>query len=345
MGRHKVAVLPGDGVGPEVIEATLSVLDAVQDTIKGLKLDIIKADAGFYCIDKYGTNLPEETVEVLKKTDATLKGPMTTPEEPNLPPSVAVTIRKMFNLYANVRPSKSLPGVNTIASDVDLVIVRENTEGLYSGKEFELVKGVTVALRIISKEATKKVARFALNLAKQRKRHLTVVHKANILRLTDGLFRDTVYEEARNFPEVNVDEMHVDAVTLQLIKRPSQFDVLVTENMFGDIISDEAAQIVGGLGIAPAANIGDGYAMFEPVHGSAPKYAGMKKVNPIATILASKMMLDYFNEEKAAMLIQKAVEQILSEKRVLTYDLGGNARTDEVGREVARKVMEIGAVI
>jgi isopropylmalate/isohomocitrate dehydrogenase-like protein len=337
---YRIAVLPGDGIGPEVTNAALLVLDALQDSIKGLKLKYIKGEAGYDCIEKYGTNLPVETIEILKNSDACLKGPMTTPEEPGSPPSVAVTIRKMFDLYANVRPCKSLPGVPALKPNIDLIILRENTEGLYAGKEMEIVPGVGIALRVITRKACERIAKFAFRLALERKKHVTYVHKANILKLTDGIFKQAVLDVSKEFPNVSLEEVRIDAMAMRLIKMPEAFDVIVTTNMFGDILSDEAAQTVGGLGIAAGANIGDNYGMFEPVHGSAPKYAGKDKVNPIAMILATKMMMEYFKEKEAAEKIEKAVFKVLKEGRVKTYDLGGNAKCSEVAKEIAKKILD-----
>jgi isocitrate/isopropylmalate dehydrogenase len=263
---------------------------------------------------------------------------MTTPEEPDAPVSVAVTLRRMFNLYANVRPCRSFPRVEALKPNIDLVVVRENTEGLYSGAEFELAPGVGVALRIITKEASKRIAEFAFKLAADRKKHLTYVHKGNILRITDGIFKDAVKEAALKHPDVTVEELYVDAATMQLIKKPESFDVIVTTNLFGDILSDEAAQVTGSLGLAAGANIGDAYGMFEPVHGSAPKYKGQNRVNPIATIMAASMMLDYLGEKQAAARIEKAVMRVLSEGKVRTADLGGSSTTSEMCTAIASKI-------
>jgi len=341
MDKIKLAVLKGDGIGPEVVDSALKVLDAVQDVIKGLQIEYIFADAGYYCIEKYGTNLPKETIEILKKTTCVLKGPMTTPEEEGMPPSVAVQIRKLFNLYANVRPVKVYPRTRPLVQDVDLVIVRENTEGLYSGIEVNL-GDYAFALRIITKKGVERVGRFALNLAMKRKKHLTIVHKANILRVTDGMFKNLIYEIGKKeFPEVKIDDVHIDIMTVNLIKRANEYDVIVAENMFGDILSDEAAHVAGGIGLAAGANIGDNYAMFEPVHGSAPKYTGKNVVNPIATILATKMMFEWLNINKAAKLIEDAVIKVLEEGKTLTYDLGGSSKTFEVAENIAKKVREL----
>ncbi|MEM1581674.1 MAG: isocitrate/isopropylmalate dehydrogenase family protein [Candidatus Bathyarchaeia archaeon] len=337
---YKIAVLPGDGIGPEVVDVAVKVLSAVQKVEKGLGIDFVYGEAGYNCIEKYGTNLPQKTMNMLKETHACLKGPMTTPEEPGAPPSVAVTIRRMFNLYANVRPCRSLPGVWSLKPNVDLVIIRENTEGLYFGKEYEISPGKGIALRVITREASERVARFAFRLAERRRRYLTCVHKRNILRITDGIFRDAVFSLAEEFPLVHVDEEHIDAMAMRLIKEPERFDVIVTTNLFGDILSDEAAQITGGIGLAAGANIGDTYGMFEPVHGSAPKHAGKNKANPIATVLAAKMMMEYLGECEAAERIELAVENVLSEGKVKTYDLGGDATTQDMGNAIIEKILE-----
>ncbi|MEM2843163.1 MAG: isocitrate/isopropylmalate dehydrogenase family protein [Candidatus Bathyarchaeia archaeon] len=336
--KYKIAVLPGDGIGPEVVDAALKVLKAVQEA-SSFKLEFLIGEAGLNCVKKYGTNLPSHTIDLIKESDACLKGPMTTPEGAGTHVSVAVQLRKMFNLYANIRPCKSLPNVPSLKPNVDLIVLRENTEGLYSGKEFEVSSGVGIALRIITKKACERIARFGFNLAVKRRKHVTFIHKANILKITDGIFTQAALNIAREFPEVQVDDMHIDAAAMQLIKKPEFFDVIVTTNLFGDILSDEAAQLVGGLGVVPGANIGDNYGMFEPVHGSAPKYAGQNKVNPIATILASKMMLEYLGEFKAANKIEEAVLKVLKEGETLTYDLGGSAKTSEVAEVISKKIL------
>jgi isopropylmalate/isohomocitrate dehydrogenase-like protein len=335
---YSIAVLKGDGIGPEVTEAAVKVLEAVQDSSKNLTFNFLYGEAGYHCITEYGTNLPEETIALLKRSNACLKGPMTTPEEPGAPVSVAVTLRRMFNLYANMRPCRSFPSVEALKPNIDLVVVRENTEGLYSGAEFELAPGVGVALRIITKEASTRIAEFAFKLAAKRRKHLTYVHKGNILRITDGIFKDAVKEVALKHPDVTVGELHVDAATMQLIKKPESFDVIVTTNLFGDILSDEAAQVTGSLGLAAGANIGETYGMFEPVHGSAPKYAGKNRVNPIATVMAASMMLDYLNEKEAAAKIEKAVLSVLGKGKVRTADLGGSSTTREMCDAIALKI-------
>jgi isocitrate dehydrogenase (NAD+) len=340
MKTYRIAILPGDGIGPEVVNATVEVLKAVEVKTGTYKLDLVWGEAGLNAIGKYGTNVPPHTIDMLKTTVACLKGPMTTPEEPGAPPSAAVTIRRLFNLYANVRPCYSLPNMPSLKPNIDLVVIRENSEGLYSGIEFNLTEDAAVALRVITRKASEKVARFAFKLAAERRKHLSYVHKANILRRTDGIFNQAVLNVAKEFPEVMADDYHIDAVAMQLIKQPEAFDVVVTTNLFGDIISDEAAQLVGGLGVAAGANIGDHYAMFEPVHGSAPKYRGQNRVNPIATIFASKMLLDYLGEKDSAKLVEKAVFDVLKEGRTLTYDLGGAAKTSEMAEAIADRMKE-----
>ena len=338
MQRYRVAVLPGDGIGPEVVDGAVRVLQAVEDAAGTYKLELTYGEAGYNCISKYGTNLPPHTIDLLKATRACLKGPMTTPEELGAPPSAALQMRKMFDLYANMRPCFSLPNVPSLKPNIDMIIVRENTEDLYSGIEFELGTGIAVAMRVVTRRASERIARFAFRLAAKRKKHLTYVHKGNILRRTDGIFKQAVLDVATEFPEVRVDDLHIDVAAMQLIKQPESFDVIVTTNLFGDILSDEAAQTVGGLGVASGANIGEKYAMFEPVHGSAPKYAGQNKVNPIATVFAGKMLLDYFGETESAQAVERSVFEVLREGKVLTYDLGGKAKTSEVAEAIATKV-------
>jgi isocitrate/isopropylmalate dehydrogenase len=266
---------------------------------------------------------------------------MTTPETPGAPISAAVKIRKMFDLYANVRPCRSFPNVEALKPDIDLIVIRENTEGMYSGIEYELSPGVGIALRIITRKASLKVADYAFKLASKRKKHLTYVHKGNILRLTGKIFKDAVKSLSPNYPQVKLDDVHIDAMAMHLIKKPETYDVIVTTNLFGDVISDEAAQVTGSLGLAAGANIGKNYGMFEPVHGSAPKYTGQNIVNPTAAIMAGAMMIDYLGEKKAASKIEKAVIQVLKEGKVRTKDLGGLASTSEMSDEIAAKVITL----
>ena len=337
---YNIAILKGDGIGPEVTNSTIKVLNALLEKTD-FKIKYEYGEAGFYCIEKYGTNLPEQTISLLRRTDACLKGPMTTPQTPGAPVSAAVQIRKMFDLFANVRPCRSFPNVEALKPNIDLIIVRENTEGMYSGIEYELSPEVGIALRIITRKASLKVAEYAFKLASKRKKHLTVVHKGNILRITSKIFKDAVKSLELKYPEVKVDEAHIDAMAMQLIKKPESFDVIVTTNLFGDVISDEAAQVTGSLGLAAGANIGYNYGMFEPVHGSAPKYTGKNIVNPIATIMAGALMLDYLGEIKAAIKIENAVIKVLNEGKVRTKDLGGSSTTSEISEEISKKIRSL----
>ena len=335
--KWKVAVIKGDGVGPDVVNAAILVLDAVKKKFN-LNIEYVPAEAGLNCVERYGTNLPKETLEILKTTDCVLKGPTTTPEGANSLPSANVGIRKYFDLYADIRPNKTLPNVPSIKPNVDMVIVRENTEGMYSGLDFRVNQETTIGIRVITRKACERIVKYAFELAETRKKHVTLVHKGNVLKVSDGMFKDIFYEEAKKHPDVKADDAHVDAITQWFIKQPEFYDVLVTENLFGDIISDEAAMIVGGIGTGASANIGDKYAMFEPIHGSVPKYTGMDKVNPIGTIMSVKMMFDWMNYKEAGKAIEYAVHMVLEEGKVLTYDLGGTARCSEVGKEIASKV-------
>jgi len=336
---HRIAVLPGDGIGPEVVEATLMVLNAIQK-VDDVKLELLKGEAGFDVISKYGTNLPAKTVDMIKKTDACLKGPMTTPEEPGSPRSVAVTLRSMFDLYANMRPARTLPNVPSLKPNIDMIVVRENTEDLYVGKEFEVAPGVGVAMKIHTTRASERIAKFAFDLTMKRRKKLAFVHKANILKITDGIFKQAVLNVSKNYPGVELEDIHVDAATMQFIRRPESFDVVVATNLYGDILTDEAAALVGGLGVAAGGNIGDHYGMFEPAGGSAPKYTGQNKVNPVAMIEASRMMLDFLGEPEAAVKVEKAMLKVLEEGKVLTFDLGGRAKTSDMGSAIAQKILD-----
>ncbi|HET7405315.1 MAG TPA: isocitrate/isopropylmalate dehydrogenase family protein [Candidatus Bathyarchaeia archaeon] len=337
---HKIAVLPGDGIGPEVVGATIVVLKAVQK-VDPVKLEFMEGDAGFHCIEKYGTNLPDKTVEMIKRTEACLKGPMTTPEEPGSPRSVAVTLRSMFDLYANMRPARSLPNVPSLKPNIDMIVVRENTEDLYVAKEFQVAPGIGIALKINTRAASERIAKFSFELATKRRKKLAVVHKSNILKLTDGIFKDACMDVGKKYPDVEIEDIHVDAATMQFIRRPESFDVVVATNLYGDILTDEAAGLIGGLGVAAGANVGDKYGMFEPAGGSAPKYTGQNKVNPVAMIEAGRMMLDFLGEPQAAKKVEKATMEVLREGRVMTFDLGGKAKTSEMGEAIAQKVLAL----
>jgi isopropylmalate/isohomocitrate dehydrogenase-like protein len=339
----KVCVISGDGTGPDVINATIPVLDAVQDVVKGLQIEYVFAEAGLRGIAKTGQSLPDGTKEILKKCDCCLKGPVTTPEQPGSPKSAVVQIRSMFDLYANLRPAKVLPNVPSLRPDIDLLIVRENTEGLYSGIEFMTGPDAAVAVRLITRPACERIARYAFKMAMNRRKQLTYVHKGNVLKVTEAILKDSVLKVAKEFPEVEASEARIDAIAMNLIKNPERYDVIVTTNLFGDVISDEAAQTVGGLGVAPGANIGEDYGMFEPVHGSAPKYEGLDKVNPVATILAAKMMVEWLGSTEAADRIQRAVESVLREGKVMTYDIAPQgvtpAKCSEMGKRIAQEIL------
>ena len=345
MREYQISVIPGDGIGPEQIDATMSVLEAVQDK-SGFELKTIMVEAGDACYEKTGTPLPIDTIEAIKSSDACLKAPVG-----ETAADVIVKLRRMFDLYANIRPIRTYPNVPSLFSDIDITIVRENTEGVYRGIEFAVDEGTTMCMRVITKQGSERIARYAFELARQRNKSLKVtsVHKANVMKLTCGLFAKTCRDVAKEFPEVELNELYVDAAAMQLIKNPNNFDVIVTTNMFGDILSDEASMLVGGLGMAPGANIGDKYAIFEPVHGSAPKYAGKQIANPCSMILAAKMMLNWLGEKYdddrlkvSSKSIEEAMIKTLGEG-VRTRDIGGNAKTREVGEEIAKKVKAVTA--
>ncbi|MCQ5361875.1 MAG: isocitrate/isopropylmalate dehydrogenase family protein [Candidatus Methanomethylicia archaeon] len=331
MKTYRIALMRGDGIGPEQTDATLKVLSALEE-ISNFRLEFLEVEGGDDCLKRRGTPLPEESIETIRKADACLKGPVGESAA-----DVIVKLRILFDLYANLRPVKSYPGVPALRPDIDMLFVRENTEDLYKGYEFYVGED-TVALRVITRRGCTRIAEMAFKYAMKRRRKVTAVHKANVMRITDGLFRDICREIAKKYPEVTFEELYVDAASMHLIKRPHEFDVIVTPNMFGDILSDEAAQIGGGLGMAAGANIGDSYGLFEPIHGSVPSKAGKRVANPTSMILASKLMLEWLGENQAAKMIEKAVIKTLSERKVLTYDLGGTASTDEMGEEIARNL-------
>ncbi|MDI9644052.1 MAG: isocitrate/isopropylmalate dehydrogenase family protein [Candidatus Verstraetearchaeota archaeon] len=330
--KYKIAVMPGDGIGPEQTAATLRVLSAVTEST-GIEMEFIEAEGGDECLNRRGEALPKDSIETIKSSDACLKGPVGESAA-----DVIVKLRIMFDLYANLRPVKSYPGVQALRPDIDMLVVRENTEDLYKGYEFKVGEDA-VALRVITKRGSQRIAEMAFKYALKRRKKVTAVHKANVLRVTDGLFRDTCREVAGRYPQVSFEELYVDAASMHLIKRPQEFDVICITNMFGDILSDEAAQICGGLGMAAGANIGDSFGLFEPIHGSAPKHAGKNTANPISMILSAKMMLDWLGEEESSRKIEDAVMQVLSERKVLTPDLGGSSGTTEVAEEISRKIL------
>jgi isocitrate dehydrogenase (NAD+) len=302
----------------------------------GIEWEVV--EAGEAVIDKYGTPLPDYVLDSIRRNRVALKGPLTTPIGKGFR-SVNVALRKELDLYANVRPAKSLPGVKTRYEGVDILLVRENTEDLYAGIEHMVGRDAAESIKIITRFGSSRIVRFAFELARREGRHkVAAVHKANIMKCTDGLFLDVAREIALEYPDIAFEDRIVDACCMKLVQSPGDFDVLVLPNLYGDIVSDLCAGLIGGLGVAPGANIGDQCAVFEPVHGSAPKYTGMDKVNPLATILSGVMMLKYLGEHEAAARITKAVETVLSEGRRLTYDLGGTAKSSEMAAAIAEKL-------
>jgi isocitrate dehydrogenase (NAD+) len=321
---HRVALIPGDGIGPEVADAARRVVEAA-----GVRIEWQVVHAGQSALDSHGSPLPAETLDAVRNATATLKGPTATPSGTGFR-SVNVELRQKLQLYANYRPARSLPGVPSRYENVDLIVVRENTEGLYSGLEHEVVPGVIESLRVITEKASERIARFAFETARrQGRKRVTCVHKANILKLSDGLFLRTCSRVAQEFPDVQFDESIVDAAAMKLVLNPRSFDVLVMENLFGDILSDLTSGLVGGLGLAPSANVGEGRAVFEAVHGSAPDIAGKGVANPTALILSAVLMLRYLGEKAAADRIQAAVENVYAAGQTRTGDLGGSATTDQ----------------
>jgi isocitrate dehydrogenase (NAD+) len=331
--KQKVTLIPGDGIGPEVAGATVSVLRAA-----GVHLQWESFVVGAEALTKYGDPLPRDLIESIRRNKIALKGPVMTPVGSGFVSS-NVRLRKELDLYANLRPIKSLPGVPSRYENVDLVVVRENTEDLYSGLEHEVVPGVVESLKIITEFASRRIARFAFAYARtEGRKRITAIHKANIMKMSDGLFLKCFREVAAGFPEIEADDLIVDNACMQLVMNPSRFDVLLLENLYGDIISDLGAGLVGGLGIVPGANIGDDMAVFEAVHGAAPDIAGRGIANPTALIQTAVLMLKYLGERAAAERIAAALESVLAEGRVRTRDLGGNATTLEFTDAVIRSL-------
>jgi isocitrate dehydrogenase (NAD+) len=322
--RRKVSLIPGDGIGPEVMTATVRVLEALQ-----VPLEFEHCDAGSEVISKYGTNLPRETLDSVLRNGVALKGPTGTQIGAGLP-SANVALRRSLDLYAALRPVRSVPNVRTRYEGVDLVVVRENTESLYSGLEHIVVPGVVESLKIISEKASTRIARYAFDYARRKgRKKITSVHKANIMKLSDGLFLDCCRKVARDYPETTYEEVIVDNMCMQLVRNPERFDVLLMENLYGDIISDLCAGLVGGLGVVPGANIGERTAMFEAVHGTAPDIAGKNLANPTALMMSAAMMLDWLGLTEASRRLDRALLRVYSEGRVRTSDLGGTATTTE----------------
>ena len=324
---YKIAVIPGDGIGKEVMEATLHILEASK-----IDFEYTFADAGDEYAEKTGIPLPEETINIVKQSQACLFG-----AAGESAADVIVKLRRELDLYVNLRPVKSYPGTKCLYNDIDFVIVRENTEGLYSGIE-EYTKDGANAVRVITNKASERICRFAFEYAERTDRNkVTAVHKANVLKKTDGIFKDNFYKVAEEFSDVESDDKYVDATAMFLITKPDMFNVIVTTNLFGDILSDEGAGLVGGLGLIPSANIGENYGLFEPVHGSAPRLAGKGVANPSAMVLSAVMMLDHLNESEEARKLEKALINVLNEGKIVTNDLGGNASTMEMAAEIRAK--------
>ena len=332
---YKISLITGDGIGPELSESAIAVLNTIHDKLD-LKFDITKLSAGDKALAEIGKALPDETVNSIKQSDVCLKAPVGESAA-----DVIVVLRRMLDLYANIRPAKSYPHMPALRDDIDMVIVRENTEDLYTGKEFSLGDS-SVALRIISEAASKRIAKYAFETAKQRNsmKKVTCVHKSNVMRVTDGMFAKACGEVAKDYPDISFEEMYVDACAMNLIRQPEKFDVVVTTNLFGDILSDESSQVVGGLGMAPAANIGDKFALFEPVHGAAFDIAGKNIANPSSFLLSIKMMFDWLgnkhNDSKCIEVGQKLESTIfdLVKSGVKTKDIGGDSSTTEFTKKI-----------
>ena len=336
---YDIALIKGDGIGPELSESAISVLETINDKLD-LKFEINQLDAGDGALKKTGKALPDETFEFIKKSDACLKAPVGESAA-----DVIVYLRRELDLFANVRPAKSYPNMNALHDDIDLVIVRENTEDLYMGKEFEIGNSA-VAMRIISEKASKRIAKYACQTALQRnlEKKVTCVHKSNVMRVSDSLFARSCAAVAKEYPDITFEEMYVDACAMNLIRQPESFDVIVTTNMFGDILSDESAQVVGGLGMAPAANIGDDFALFEPVHGAAFDIAGQQIANPSSFILSLKMMIEWLgakHDNKKCFEVASKVESTVNDvvkTGIRTKDIGGDKTTKDFTQEIINRL-------
>ena len=323
--KYQIAIVPGDGIGKEVMEATLFVLDSL-----GIDFDYVYGEAGDECLEKTGNALPQETLDIIRDADACLFG-----AAGETAADVIVKIRQEMKMFANLRPVKTYPNTNSLFDNIDFMIVRENTEGMYIADEESYTDEGAIARRIITKEAESRIIDYAFNYAlENNKTKVTAVHKANVLKKTDGLFKEIFYEVAEKYPDIATEDFYVDATAMYLITQPESFEVIVTTNLFGDILSDEGAGLVGGLGLIPSANIGEDGALFEPVHGSAPDIAGQGKANPIAMMLSSIMMLRYIGENEAADKFDAAILKLLNDGNILTGDLGGTASTMELAQAV-----------
>ena len=336
---YKLSLITGDGIGPEISDSVVSVIETINDRLD-LKFSITKLTAGDAALKETGNALPDDVVSSIKSSDACLKAPVGESAA-----DVIVVLRRMLDLYANIRPAKSYPHMPALKDDIDMVIVRENTEDLYTGKEFVADTGA-VALRIISESASKRIAKYAFETAQIRNgmKKVTCVHKSNVMRVTDGLFAKSCEAISKDYPEIKFEQMYVDACAMNLIRQPEEFDVIVTTNLFGDILSDESSQVVGGLGMAPAANIGDNFALFEPVHGAAFDIAGKQIANPSSFILSVKMMLDWLgkkhNDSKCFDVAQKLEDTVhgVVANNIKTKDIGGDKSTSEFTQEIIKNL-------
>jgi isocitrate dehydrogenase (NAD+) len=321
-----VTLIPGDGTGPEVTDSVKEVIEAL-----GVDIEWEVAEAGEAVMEEEGTPLPDSVLDSIRRNKVGLKGPLTTPVGAGFR-SVNVALRKELDLYANVRPSMSLPGIDLPYKDIDLIIFRENTEDLYAGVEHMVGEDAAESIKIITRKGTERICRLAFEQSKEMgRKHITVAHKANIMKFTDGLFRDVFFEVGKEYENdfEEIDDRIVDNMSMQLVMKPNEYDVVVCPNLYGDILSDICAGLTGGLGVAPGANIGDEIAVFEPVHGSTPKYAGQNRANPLATLQSARTMLEYLEMNEAAERMQKAMEAALSSPETRTKDLGGSAGTKE----------------
>jgi isocitrate dehydrogenase (NAD+) len=335
MAKHTITLIPGDGIGPEIVAATVQIIEASSVDIEW-ETHIIGAQA----LEKFGVTIPDTTIESIKRNRVALKGPLTTPIGKGFT-SVNVGLRKALDLYANIRPVKALPNVESRYPELDLVIVRENTEDLYAGLEHVVVPGVVESIKIITEKASTRIAEYAFQYAvANNRKKVTAIHKANIMKLSDGLFLECFYNVSKKYPNIEADDKIVDNACMQLVMRPEQFDTMVLENLYGDIVSDLCAGLIGGLGLAPGSNIGEQGAVFEAVHGSAPDIAGQGVANPTAILMSGIMMLRHIGEIDAAVRVEKAMMDVFIEGEFRTKDLGGSSKTAEFAQAIIDKLKQ-----
>ncbi|MGI8670479.1 MAG: isocitrate dehydrogenase (NAD(+)) [Aridibacter sp.] len=331
--KHTITLIPGDGIGPEIIAATVRTVEAT-----GVEIEWETQFGGAQALERFGSTLPDELIDSIKKNKVALKGPMMTPVGKGFT-SVNVGMRKALDLYANVRPIKALPNVECRYPELDLVVMRENTEDLYAGLEHVVVPGVVESIKVITEKASTRIAKYSFEFAKRMgRKKATAMHKANIMKLSDGLFLDCFYKVAEDYPDIEADDKIIDNACMQLVMRPEQFDVVVMENLYGDIVSDLCAGLIGGLGLAPGANIGEDTATFEAVHGSAPDIAGQGIANPTAIMLSAVMMLKHIDEFEAADKMEEALMDVFKEGEIRTKDLGGTASTADFANAIIEKM-------